>query len=448
MSMPLHLGANPIALPPNRLAHQPKVNFPEAVAFREKRDMIQSKLRALLERDQNQRDSRTTESVEEQRRSSSIPSIKGSSKKPFSRSLVGSETRPPLQLPGRRKTQWDCLLQEMSWMATDFIEERKWKISSARTIASVIPTPGLAVLPISPSVRKPDATTREADARLSNISSDFKECKMETPEKVDIQEHAKRKFPSDKAKPVDQRQYPKSSMEDTKMARRVGRIISSMITELRAATREAGSMGLTDKPHTEALVRYQQNRSNLLTERAIDSQSVDTADKVQSEPSTSNKVDVNVATTKIAEEAQDVEMKEEAEEPTFDSITECINNLHKIHGNRTRSKSTAKYTANALSLEKLILSTDQKETVDFVEKLWSSSAPTGAVLVGPAASGKSMAVCTLLWKQRSKGLQMLVCPPTSVVSTSHFHRCLEENSVETNFDFSCDGNMKWIDLMT
>lgn len=43
--------------------------------------------------------------------------------------------RPGLLPAGRRKTQWDYLLDEMRWLATDYHEERKWKMASARVSA-------------------------------------------------------------------------------------------------------------------------------------------------------------------------------------------------------------------------------------------------------------------------------------------------------------------------
>lgn len=46
----------------------------------------------------------------------------------------------PFRLPSRRKTHWDSVMEELRWLATDFIEERKWKMSSARTLSSAITT--------------------------------------------------------------------------------------------------------------------------------------------------------------------------------------------------------------------------------------------------------------------------------------------------------------------
>ncbi|KAM4810439.1 E1A-binding protein p400-like [Rhinophrynus dorsalis] len=41
---------------------------------------------------------------------------------------------PKLQEPSRPKSQWDYLLEEMQWMATDFAQERMWKLASAKKL--------------------------------------------------------------------------------------------------------------------------------------------------------------------------------------------------------------------------------------------------------------------------------------------------------------------------
>ncbi|GAB6030179.1 hypothetical protein CHUAL_005855 [Chamberlinius hualienensis] len=49
---------------------------------------------------------------------------------------VWSEKRlPKLQEPPRSKAHWDYLLEEMSWLATDFAQERKWKKAAAKKCA-------------------------------------------------------------------------------------------------------------------------------------------------------------------------------------------------------------------------------------------------------------------------------------------------------------------------
>ncbi len=45
---------------------------------------------------------------------------------------------PKLVEPARPKTHWDYLLDEMSWMATDFQQERKWKINCCRKLSLAV----------------------------------------------------------------------------------------------------------------------------------------------------------------------------------------------------------------------------------------------------------------------------------------------------------------------
>ncbi len=45
---------------------------------------------------------------------------------------------PKLVEPTRPKTHWDYLLDEMSWMATDFQQERKWKINCCRKLSLAV----------------------------------------------------------------------------------------------------------------------------------------------------------------------------------------------------------------------------------------------------------------------------------------------------------------------
>jgi hypothetical protein len=406
VSMPQHFGAGASALPPNRLV-QPKSNFPEAVALREKRDMIQSRLKALLERQQIRELARSDEEL----RRTSMPSNK---KKPFSPQR-GLEVRPPAQLPSRRKTQWDCLLQEMSWMATDFIEERKWKISSARTIASAVPTPGFSFAAANAS-RKIE---RNRDADTKPVSSgDSKDSKM-----ADTPEISKKKS-SGETKQVDDREYAKPTMEDVKAARKVGRVISCMISELGSASRDGGSMGTTDSFHTDALDRYRKIRSTILDEVTQKDASTDEISLLANgeggiKADDVDKMDVDEPVAGATDET--------SQDASFESMTKCIESLHRING-KSKSKSTGKEMNNALVTEKLNLSDEQKETIDFVEKLWSGKPSVGSVVVGPAASGKTIATCSLLWKQKSRGPQLLICPPTSVVSASCRQELLQAHS--------------------
>nr|XP_033809929.1 E1A-binding protein p400-like isoform X2 [Geotrypetes seraphini] len=45
---------------------------------------------------------------------------------------------PKLQEASRPKSHWDYLLEEMQWMATDFAQERRWKMNSAKKLIRVV----------------------------------------------------------------------------------------------------------------------------------------------------------------------------------------------------------------------------------------------------------------------------------------------------------------------
>lgn len=45
---------------------------------------------------------------------------------------------PKVKEPTRIKTQWDYLLEEMQWLATDFHQEKKWKKAAAKKLAMAV----------------------------------------------------------------------------------------------------------------------------------------------------------------------------------------------------------------------------------------------------------------------------------------------------------------------
>ena len=49
--------------------------------------------------------------------------------------LWSSSRLPKVQEPGRKRVLWDFLLEEMQWLATDFANERRWKINAAKKVS-------------------------------------------------------------------------------------------------------------------------------------------------------------------------------------------------------------------------------------------------------------------------------------------------------------------------
>lgn len=52
--------------------------------------------------------------------------------------LWSAKRLPKIQEPQRGKAHWDYLLEEMTWLATDFAQERKWKKAAAKKCARMI----------------------------------------------------------------------------------------------------------------------------------------------------------------------------------------------------------------------------------------------------------------------------------------------------------------------
>ncbi|XP_070205034.1 helicase domino-like isoform X4 [Littorina saxatilis] len=52
--------------------------------------------------------------------------------------LWSSKRLPRVQEPPRQKAHWDYLLEEMTWLAADFVQERKWKKAAARKVARMV----------------------------------------------------------------------------------------------------------------------------------------------------------------------------------------------------------------------------------------------------------------------------------------------------------------------
>lgn len=48
--------------------------------------------------------------------------------------LWSAKRLPRVQEPPRQKAHWDYLLEEMTWLAADFIQERKWKKAAAKKV--------------------------------------------------------------------------------------------------------------------------------------------------------------------------------------------------------------------------------------------------------------------------------------------------------------------------
>ena len=48
--------------------------------------------------------------------------------------LWSASRLPKVQEQSKKRSLWDYLLEEMQWLATDFANERRWKINAAKKV--------------------------------------------------------------------------------------------------------------------------------------------------------------------------------------------------------------------------------------------------------------------------------------------------------------------------
>jgi hypothetical protein len=412
---PLHSGQSGAGLPPNRLALPPPVVCPEAVALRERRNAIRSKLGALLKERQSRMDRPDARGPQNFADLAAQPSADDTRAKLPAFFTSKRRPGPASYMPRRRKTHWDNLLEEMRWMATDFIEERKWKLSAARTLGSAVVSPGVA------------AASKTIEEAEHNVEANSAARKVE----VQSAKAAASKNPSEvEGMSTILRSYSKPSFDDLAAGRQVAKIISNMAYELGTATLDAGTFSISDRVHVKALERHR-----LVCKEIEQSQTGDHSDTPQTEIASDQNQDSKVfaegQNNDASAEAAGTDPKEKL--GSFERISKAVDSLLETSRRVGRKSSKRKVdTGGKGEAEDLALTASQLEAIEFIEKRWGNSNNPGAVLSGPKSSGKTIAICSLLWKQRNNGPQLLVCSPNRVVSDS----CVIFDG-EAHFGFFC-----------
>jgi hypothetical protein len=273
----------------------------ETAALREQKAAIQAKLNALYER-------------------------RGQTFPPTKRFHKGRELR--LELPPRRQTAWDVLLQEMRWMATDFREERKWKRATTRLLSC-------AVVKNETSAKEIPAKKVEKEGRTPKPP--VKDCSNVYDDTIDI--------------------------ETTK---NVARQLSTMISDHLTA--------LFQEP---VLTKDENEVTNL--ENTTDSN--ETVNFIH------DKKDLYERISSLVESVQQAVWKEEPD------IGE---------GQQYGIQISEKQSAAILR----------------IESIWDKL-NVGSVLHGSRCSGKTILVCSLLWRRRNLGPQLVLCPSSRLIRWGH-----------------------------
>ena len=347
------------APPPIMIAEtpsKPAVVFPEAIALRERQNQVQAKLNILLD---------------EQRRR-----------------MVNSEKPPefgkevsvlPNKFPQRRKTQWDYLLEEMRWLATDFVEERKWKASSGRVLSA-------AVLSHYSSLCK--AAEDKDRAAAAKDKEKMVEDEKKEPEDDIIMEGTEKSVQSEPAEAPQRRRFVNPSEDDLLLVKSNAKKMAKMVADKWEYILKSG-----DVTFQGTIAAKNEGRLS----------------------SGASPVNVSGNTPEISEQClPSIVISPEAENGvtslSHDAIGKKVDALLDRIERRPRQRTRSK---QASSKSKYTLSPVEQKASDFIEFVWKANFPAGAIL-GDAYSFSPYDVASSLLKQH-RGTHLVLCPPARVL---------------------------------
>lgn len=315
---------------PSRVA-QPIKNVPECILLREKRRTIRHKLAALAQQSESEQSL----------------TLRDKSRKP-----IDWHQRHKQSLPPRRKTQWDYLLEEMRWMATDFKQERGWKMARARSL--------------SDAVKKELAKSSSPATRIQSILQDTAEKDAVSPplnkdEELDFMEED-----------IAENGNDLSTQEQCRVvARRLSNMVSEFVTAYSSVTaRDA-------EPQPGALVGQNFSRQSP-TENA----SVLPSNKLHALP-----------------------------ESERNNIIESIN---QIVSKATELKRKSRSMHCKVEGTQLQFSGEQARVLHLLEDKLSTT-KSGALLEGSYSCGKTIVTLALLSRSNGDGPHLVLCPTKSIV---------------------------------
>lgn len=316
----------------------------------------------------------------------------------LSLSEMGNAKEAP-RLPPRRMTQWDCILEEMRWMASDFIEERKWKVACGKLLSSSVKQYVEDQKLVAKSAKgKSKSTPNTADDK--SIATETPSSSIATSTKptmiVDTKFNNRRKLSISDSNPL----YVDPSNEDVELSRKISQLLSLTVSDHWDVVLSKGVFPLTDDSYKVGYERFRKVTGELLGETS----------EVRLQSSIND-------LTPIAQPA--------FPELNFDDISKKLNESVKY------AFSLKAKTNDALEKERVLqkyrksfthgvdLSYSQIKAVHFIESVWGSREETSvaALIGGDVGRGKTIACCSILWKNRFTGPQLILCSPALLVSS-------------------------------
>jgi HSA len=362
----------------NRLERVPVV-FQQAIALRDRRNTLLAQLEKTEKRHA---------AVRQSPASRTLPRGKTDGSKATFKSL-----RSPAKtdLPHRRRTHWDNILEEMKWLATDYIEERKWKIAAARSLGASAMEPGA-------NSAKPASERATNDnfvvAQVSTRNGDSSDATPKPDSSVPIPMPSLAKAYSDAKSPADDL-FTTPSNDDNTSRKAAAKTISMKVQEYGCVKGGDGSVSMTRSNETAS-----GSRESQYTQSAVVKPFFQTS---EGRGATDMGMNGNEGTHNSAPEIP------QSKPGSFARISDAIQALlEKI--NRPDAKSKRKHGEDG---RKMSLLPEQQEVIDFIEDKWSNGA--GAILKGSRASGKTISVCALLRRRQEEGPHLVVCSNLRVV---------------------------------
>ena len=388
--------------------HQNRVICPETMALRNRRDEIRDMLSTLLKQRQHRPKLDKVISLSERRNSlmshvssaslsprSTVISSKPTNSASLHRTsrhgnekanhkLISSSSSPvpiwenprgPPNLPPRRKTHWDTVLEEMRWMATDFIEEQKWKYATCRILsmqASAVVSSSQKKKP-PPTTKNPPAPPLIANAMETTNTGDMATVDESKTNAVKVSRATATKFNSSVALSNFQPVTIDDSISARNMAQRISDIISNMV--------KLNNLSFASSIANNPATRLQSSTNNASLHR------VDTTD------------------------------------PTFDFSKHRAEFMQRVSShidNVLTLTSEQEVDANEITTATedncdIQPTMEQIKILQMIEYRWQKHIGIGTVLHGPRASGKTILACSAMYRNRSHGPQLLLCSSESVV---------------------------------
>lgn len=275
---------------------------------------------------------------------------------------------PPCMLPERRKTQWDYVLEEMRWLSTDFIEEKKWKMSTAKVVATNV---------------------------LKHRAEKFNQIKSSPKKLIKSSSNEKKEISQIKEVTIE----TKSSKEDESMDEESD---TESVTEERVSTLEFVDPTDDDLENVKDLSSKIDKMiiDTWIIRRNEDSNQDNTvASTSETEKNITDYNDENECTMK---QLTFIEMKDEVEK-----IRDHSNHLH-------AQDDMNEDIIQCIKDAQVQVYDDQLEVLHHTMSLWQES--KGSILSGPIGCGKTFMTSLLAWTRRNEGVQIVICPSISVVS--------------------------------